>query len=88
MLDWEKAKQVCIENKDFEIHAGLFEDFYWTGGLIFSEGKPVDDQYVYVASFWATPILIIDKGEEKTLVECYKKGDNPHMPNWWGDWEC
>lgn len=78
-LDWEKAKEICEQNKGKEVYAGLQDDMEWTGGCIFDGEKQVRD-YVYVASCWATPILAIDGVE----IECWVYGRDNEMPKWWG----
>lgn len=73
-FDWDKASEIIAEKKPKTAHAGLAEDWGYTGGCIFENGKPVkeDDTYVYLTSNWATPILVLDDDEE---IECWKLGD-------------
>lgn len=81
-LDWERAKQICLEHPDTVIYAGLCEDWDCTNGMICDHGKFVrDDTKLYDQSRWATPILDID-GEE---VECWthEPHDNTSIPDWW-----
>lgn len=68
VFDWEKAAQIIKERKPETASAGLAEDWEWTGGLIYKNGKPVRNEYTYLAFRWATPVLILD-GEE---IECYQ----------------
>lgn len=69
VFDWDKAARLIRDRKPTEAEAGLAEDWSHTGGSIYANGAPVpkDDTYVYLASNWATPMLVID-GEE---IECY-----------------
>ena len=65
VFDWDKAAKIIKERRPKTASAGLSEDWEWTGGTIYENGKPVKNEYTYLASRWATPILILD-GEEKT----------------------
>lgn len=78
VFDWDKAARLIRERKAAEASAGLSEDWGWTGGKIFASGAPVDanDTYVYLASNWATPVLVID-GEN---IECWRFQKD--SPNW------
>lgn len=65
VFDWGKAVDLINENRYKNCGAGLESDFEWTAGNILSDGKPVIDDYAYLASTWATPQLIVysDNGE-------------------------
>lgn len=67
VFDWNKAAKIIRERKPRTAAAGLHSDWEYTGGLIFSDGKPVTNEYTYLASTWATPELMID-GE---IIPCY-----------------
>jgi len=69
VFDWLKAAQYIVDHKTEYAQAGLIEDFAWTGGPIWKDGKPVprDDTYTYLASTWATPVLLADDKE----IECW-----------------
>lgn len=69
VFDWRKAAELIRERKPERARAGLADDWEWTGGDIFADGKPVpvDDTYVYLASTWATPELDLD-GE---IIPCF-----------------
>lgn len=75
VFDWRCAvrliKRYNLKNAD----AGLSEDMEWTSDCILRDGKPVvEDTYTYLASNWATPILVDrDTGEE---FECWEFEDN------------
>ena len=81
VFDWNKAALIIKKRQPSRATAGLSGDWEWTGGTIFSDGKPVpiDDTYTYLASTWATPELGID-GD---IIECYLMEDQ--MPKEWGD---
>ena len=68
-FDWIKAAKIIKERKPFIAYAGLREDLEWTIGLIWHNYKVVNNSDAYLASRWATPVLIIDDEE----IECYKK---------------
>lgn len=75
VFDWEKAAQIIKERKPETASAGLAEDWEWTGGLIYKNGKPIKNEYTFLASRWATPVLILDDEE----IDCYRP-DGYH--NW------
>ena len=81
-FDWEKAEQICIQNPDKSIRAGLLEDWGCTGGPIFYKGEWVTHTWAYVTSAWATPVIEVD-GE---VSECWTYRENPYetVPDWWG----
>lgn len=62
VFDWDKAAQRIKETKCKSASAGLSGDWEYTGGSIFENGKPVneEDTYVYLSSTWATPELDLD----------------------------
>lgn len=74
VFDWIKAAKLIKESGETKASAGLSEDWEYTGDVIFEDGKPNLDGYTYLASTWATPVLVI--GDE--LIDCwiYKK-DSP-----------
>ena len=76
VFDWDKAAGLISEQKPSFAEAGLIEDWFWTGGQIYSDGKPVnqDDTYVYLASDWATPVLIMDHDIDNP-IHCYVDED-------------
>jgi len=43
--------------------ARLQHNLEWTCGGVYENGKPVYNGYIYLASIWAVPLLIMD-GEE------------------------
>ena len=86
VFDWDKALSVLHEMKAENAIAGLLEDMEWTSGEILRDGELVDDDYTYLASTWATPVLIVD-GE---VIECWcwdTEKDNPHHYDSKSKWE-
>lgn len=70
VFDWDKAAYLIKELKPNNVSAGLRGDWEYTGGCIFSDGKPVprEDTYVYLASTWAIPEIEIDV----SVFPCWK----------------
>ena len=81
VFDWEKAARLIKGKQPKVASAGLAEDWGYTGGEIWQDGKPTpkDDTYVYLASTWATPEIDLD-GERE---DCYKM--QSETPNWDAD---
>ena len=76
-FDWNKAAEIIKENlakyPNLIASAGLQGDWAYTGGEIFENGKPTNDNYTYLSSNWAIPTLIIENdGEEILEVACYE----------------
>ena len=59
VFDWDKAVKIIKERGLKNCGAGLESDFEWTAGMILVDGKPVTDDYTYLASTWTTPQLIV-----------------------------
>lgn len=78
VFDWDRAAQIIGDAGANDASAGLIEDYDWTGGSIFADGAPVpaDDTYVYLASTWATPTLIVDGDSH----ECWRM--ESEAPDW------
>jgi hypothetical protein len=70
-FDWEQAARILAERRPAEAVAGLQSDLSWTGGTIWRDGKPVTDEYTYLASLWAVPVLVI--GDEE--IPCWRYAD-------------
>ncbi len=52
-------------------------DWNYTGGTIFRDGKPTNDEYTYLKSNWAKPTLIlIWDGEEQEEIECLTESND------------
>ena len=71
VFDWNKAVELILANNIKNATAGLEEDMEWTSGTILKDGNPYTEDYTFLASTWATPILVDeDTGEE---YYCYIK---------------
>lgn len=85
VFDWDKAARLIAESGARHAEAGLSEDWWWTGGDILADGLPVSERVcVYLASTWATPVLVLD-GDE---VECWRmQSETPDWDadTWWPD---
>ena len=81
-LDWEKARQICLEHPDSCIYAGIRGDMGNTGGLIFDHGKWCDE-YVYDHSWCGTPILEIFEEELEIPCWTYEPHEHSGVPTWW-----
>lgn len=68
VFDWVKAAELIKQHRPVEASAGLRDDWEWTGGTIYRKGKPVLNEYTYLASNWAIPELDMDG----TVLECWK----------------
>lgn len=76
VFDWDKAARLIKERNARSASAGLRNDWEWTGGTIFVDGKPDKESYTYLASTWATPELLID-GE---TIDCWRYANE--TPDW------
>ena len=83
-LDWEHAKRICEKYPGCTISAGLDEDWDCTGGVIFDGKNYVTSDYVFVSSFWATPVVKVELPDKTLTIDCYMRGDDENMPKWWG----
>ena len=75
-FDWDKAAEIIKKeyesHKDLVAEAGLEGDWEFTGGCIFKNGKPTNDDYTYLSSIWAIPTLILSwNGTEQKEISCY-----------------
>lgn len=70
VFDWERAAKIIRERGAQSAGAGLQDDWEWTGGDIFRDGKPIpkEETYTYLASTWAKPELRV----ENEVVECFR----------------
>ncbi len=71
VFDWDKAAELIRLRKPKSVEAGLTEDWSYTGGTIYEDGRVVLDSYTYLKSNWATPVIVLD-GEE---AECWRYRD-------------
>jgi hypothetical protein len=75
VFDWHKAADLIRESKAQHAMAGLAGDMEYTEGCILDGGLPDRDSYTYLASTWATPVLILDDGDE---IDCWIYEGGPH----------
>jgi len=75
VFDWAKAARLIREHKPVSASAGLAEDWACTSGYIYNDKGPVDidNNYTFLSSFWATPVIDMDYGGEKKneIIECW-----------------
>lgn len=78
VFDWDRAARRIKETGARSAEAGLAMDWDSTGGRILADGQPVirEQTYTYLASTWATPLLVLD-GEEE---QCYRMASD--TPKW------
>jgi len=81
VFDWDKAARIIKERGLTEASAGLYGDYHNTEGQILADGKPYYDDYTYLASVWAVPMLLIynyDSDDQSYLEEipCYLSSEN------------
>lgn len=74
-LDWDTVakiiKEKYKEHPDLVVEAGLQTDWAYTGGVIFENGKPTNDNYTYLSSNWATPSIVLNyDGEDQEDIPC------------------
>lgn len=90
-LDWKKAREICENNPNSTIKAGIAEDWRYTHGVIFENGEYknedsccCDECGFCVSSRWGTPVIVIDDGEP---MECSTLTDEweAKFPENWGD---
>lgn len=84
VFDWHKAADILREQKAQNASAGLHEDFMETQETILRDGVPVpaDKANTYLASMWATPVLVIDGYS----IPCWRFEDD--LPEPWGRHTC
>ena len=71
VFDWDTAAQRIMEVKPSVAGAGLEDDWEWSRGTIWRNGKPIGDNYTYLCSIWATPELEMDG----VLEDCWRYQD-------------
>lgn len=78
VFDWDRAATIIKDRNASAADAGLEGDWECTGGAIWRDGGvvPADDTYTYLASTWASPLLLVD-GES---VECWRYEEQ--TPGW------
>jgi hypothetical protein len=68
VFDWIRAAEIIRDEQPTHVEAGLESDLEWTAGTIYRNGEIVTDDYTYLASTWATPLLITDGVERACFV--------------------
>ena len=63
-LDWDKCIDIIVENDLKTVQVGLEEDFEDTCGYILIDDEPVEGEFHYLESLWATPVLLDMDNEE------------------------
>lgn len=81
-FDWNKAKEICENHKGSEIHAGMDEDWFWTGDVIFDGEKRVKGD-PWLGSTWATPVCKVATAEGVLTIPCFQTVEEEPMPKWW-----
>jgi hypothetical protein len=81
VFDWDKAAQIIRAAQPTTASAGLAGDWDYTGGEIYRDGKPVDqeDTSTYLASTWATPQLDLDGDVQDCYImedEAFRRWNN------------
>lgn len=80
VFDWDRAAEIIRDKKPKWAVAGLQHDMEWTSGMIYEDGLPVTDDYTYLSSTWATPILEIKIGNEVKDIPCFRM--QHEVPEW------
>ena len=75
VFDWDKAARLIKDRNPKEASASLADDWEYTGGTIYEDGKTVKE-YTHLASTWATPKIDID-GD---ISDCFKM--QSEVPDW------
>lgn len=80
VFNWKKAAKIIKKRKPVEAYAGLKEDWGCTSGKIIEAGKinKQESFCIYLASTWATPVLVIDvlgDGVEEE-IDCWIRKKN------------
>jgi len=81
VFDWDAAAQKIKDVQPKVAKAGLQGDFEYTGGTIYEDGEINESDYTYLASTWATPILVLDD----VVYECFvmeKQTTFKHSTKW------
>lgn len=76
VFDWDKAAKLIVEKRPEIAVAGLDQDLEYTADVIFDQRNIMTDARPYLASTWATPVLILDD----VSYDCYKM--ESEVPEW------
>lgn len=80
VFDWDKAARILRAQGASEAYAYLEEDEDCTGGYILQNGEIIKNEYTYLASLWARPMLRINDLED---IPCYRNEED--TPGWDAD---
>ncbi len=83
VFDWNKAAALIKEHNATTAVAGLAEDWFWTAGLILEDGLPVVKGCPYLASIWATPVILLDEDEFGIECWCWKSESDWNESTLW-----
>lgn len=83
VFDWNKAVTLIKEHNATTAVAGLAEDWFWTAGLILENGNPVVKGSPYLASTWATPVILLDEDEFGIECWCWKSESDWNESTLW-----
>ena len=73
VFDWDQAAKIIKDRKIKNASAGLQRDMEYTAGDILEDGRPTKDNYCYLASTWAVPVLAYyDEDGDYREVPCYE----------------
>ena len=75
-FDWLKAVKLIRRHHIENATAALKEDYCYTAGIILQKGKPVTNNYTYLSSLWATPVLIDDDTYDDYECWCIQEGSS------------
>lgn len=76
IFDWERAARLIRKHKPRIALAGLDEDWSYTSGTIWEDGNPIRDNYCYLKSVCATPVLYLDAER----IPCWRMASQ--APEW------
>lgn len=65
VFDWHQAVNLIKEHDIKNASAGLMEDWEYTSGRILNNSVPVANEYTFLFSTWATPILVDEDTQEE-----------------------
>ena len=86
VFDWDRAARIIKERNPVRAAAGLTEDWFWTGAVIWENGEISTEDKPYLLSYWATPVLVLEGGSDYEEIECWLPAEetewdeNTHWP--------
>jgi hypothetical protein len=81
VFDWVRARRLLTESGVNSAVAYLASDYEWTAGAIWLGGAPSNEEYRYLSSMWAKPMLEYNGIE----VECWVYAE-AYEGTWSNDW--